>query len=117
MRNRAMTLICSCLLLLSTAVPAVENFLKSNPFERPPVKDAGEASRNAAAQASLPAMKLRSTMAAGPASLANIGGEIVGLGEEVNGYRLLAVHPRHVVLEKNDIQKTLSIDNETEKNQ
>ena len=117
MRNRAMAFICSCLLLLSTAVPAVETFLKSNPFERPVMKDKSAASRNAAAQAALPAMTLRSTMAAGPASLANIGGEILGIGEEINGYRLLAVHPRHVVLEKNDIQKTLSIDNETEKKQ
>ena len=115
MRNGIITFICSCFLLLSTATPAVESFLKSNPFERPVVKGNSEASKNSAAQAALPAMTLRGTMAAGSGSLANIGGEILGIGEEINGYRLLAVYPRHVVLEKNAIQKTLSIDNETEK--
>ena len=117
MRSRTLALIGLQLLLLSSAAHAVDTFLKSNPFERPVKKDRGEVSQGAAAQVVLPAMKLRSTMAAGTASLANIGGEILGIGEEINGFRLLAVHPRHVVLEKNAIQKTLSIDDDTEKKQ
>ncbi len=117
MRNRTLALVCLQLMLLPPAAHALEAVLKSNPFERPVMTGKAEASRNAAVQAALPAMTLRSTMAAGPNSLANIGGAILGIGEEINGYMLIAVHPRHVVLEKNAIQKTLSIDNDTEKKQ
>jgi hypothetical protein len=59
-------------------------------------------------------LELRGTMAAGEHSLANIGGEILAIGQEISGYRLMAVHQRHVVLEKNEIQRTLLIDKDTE---
>ena len=117
MHSRCFILIFLQIVLLSSAANAVELVLKSNPFERPLMKDKSKADQKTSAQAALPSMKLRATMAAGTDSLANIGGEILGIGQQINGYTLLAVHPRHVVLEKNEIQKTLSIDNDTEKKQ
>ena len=117
MHSRCFTLIFLHLVLLSSVADAVELVLKSNPFERPVMKDKSEVNQNTSAQAALPSLTLRGTMAAGPDSLADIGGEILGIGQQINGYTLLAVHPRHVVLEKNEIQKTLSIDNDTEKKQ
>ena len=117
MHSRCFTLIFLQLMLLSPAAQAVELVLKNNPFERPLMTDKSKPDQTAPAQAALTLMTLRATMAAGPDSLANIGGEILGIGQQINGYTLLAVHPRHVVLEKNETQKTLSIDNDTEKNQ
>ena len=117
MHSRCFTLIFLQLMLLSPAAHAVELVLKSNPFERPLMTDKSKPDQTAPVQAALASMTLRATMAAGPDSLANIGGEILGIGQQINGYTLLAVHPRHVVLEKNETQKTLSIDNDTEKKQ
>ena len=117
MRSRCFTLIFLHLMLLSSATHALELVLKSNPFERPLMTDNSKPDQKTPAQADLPSMTLRGTMSAGPGSLANIGGEILGIGQQINGYTLLAVHPRHVVLEKNETQKTLSIDNDTEKKQ
>ena len=115
MRSRCFTLFFLHLVMLSSTAHAVELVLKSNPFERPAMSDKNKQDQKAPAQAALASMTLRATMAAGPGSLANIGGEILGIGQQINGYTLLAVHPRHVVLEKNETQKTLSIDNDTEK--
>lgn len=103
-------------MLASASTYAMEVQLKTNPFERPVMSDS-------AADQPLPAkepaadMALRGTMAAGRYSLADIGGEILSIGEEVNGYTLVAVHEHQVVLQKNDIQKTLSMDVDAEEKQ
>ena len=60
--------------------------------------------------------ELRGTMVAGQQSLANIGGVILSLGEEINGYKLVAVQQRQVVLLKNGNRKILSVDDEKESN-
>lgn len=87
---------------------AVDNSgdLKSNPFEQPVVEEkvvekTGETSE---------ALMLRGIMIAGPRSQANIGGKIIAIGEEIDGYRLVSVEPLHVVLVKNDVKKILAVD-------
>ena len=57
---------------------------------------------------------LRGTMVAGQQSLANISGVIVSLGEEINGYKLVAIHQREVVLMRGDERRILSVDNKDE---
>ena len=44
--------------------------------------------------------QLRAVMLAGRASVANVEGRLVGLGEEVDGHRLLEVTERRAVFEK-----------------
>ena len=115
MRNRQFTLISLLgMLLMPAAVPAVEVGLKTNPFERP-VSEDSKADQEPVAQAPLPEMVLYGTMDAGRYSMADIGGEIVALGQEVNGYTLVAVHPYHVVLQKDATQRILSLDKDAEK--
>ena len=105
------------LLLPSAAAHAVGIELQTNPFERPVIEENGEADQKTPEKTAFPEMALRGTMAAGPYSLADIGGDILALGQEINGYTLIAVHQRHVVLQKNDTQMTLSIDKDREKKQ
>jgi hypothetical protein len=114
MRNRYFMQIGLLVMLPSAAAQAVEVSLKTNPFERP-VITGSDAGQESAVQAPLPEMVLRGTMAAGRYSLADIGGEILGIGQEINGYTLMAVHQHHVVLQKDDAQRTLSIDKDVEK--
>ena len=113
-RNRAPVVLLITLLPVMAANSG-DVVLKTNPFERPLVtvsKD--DEPEVAVVETPQTAMELRGTMAAGEHSLANIGGEILAIGQEINGYRLVAVHQRHVVLQKNDIHRTLLIDKETE---
>ena len=112
MFDRRGLLLLAGLLVASGCLSAEERYaaLKSNPFlqhTRLPVSGGGDAP---AAEPAAVAMSLRATMVAGQHSQANIGGLIVGLGEEVNGYRLDEVHARHVVLVRDGIQKEISID-------
>lgn len=108
-----------CVLLL-TLLPAMaassgDVVLTINPFERPLVTSSKDEVPDAAmVEAPQVTLELRGTMAAGEHSLANIGGEILAIGQEISGYRLVAVHQRHVVLQKNDIQRTLLIDKDME---
>jgi len=62
-------------------------------------------------------MELRATMVAGERSQANIGGVVIGLGEEVNGYQLIEVHPLHVVLDRDGSSKEIRIANSDRGNQ
>lgn len=113
-RNRALGV------LLVTLLPAMVAsgegvVLKTNPFERPLVTSSkDDVPDEVVVEAPQVTLELRGTMAAGENSLANIGGEILAIGQEISGYRLVAVHQRHVVLEKNETQRTLQIDRDTE---
>jgi hypothetical protein len=53
-------------------------------------------------------------MVAGQQSLANISGEIVSLGDEINGYKLVGIQQREIVLLKNNERRVLSVDDAKE---
>ena len=55
---------------------------------------------------------LTGTLMAGSDPMANIGGVILEIGGEVNGYRLVSIAEREVIVEKDGVRKTLTIDNE-----
>ena len=84
--------------------------LYKNPFKRPielaGVNNAGTPPQPA--QLDRP-LVLRGILAAGEDSLADIGGEIIGVGEEVNGYRLISVDMVSVVLIKEGQRRRLSL--------
>jgi hypothetical protein len=90
--------------------------LQHDPFARPalsglqqarPQEPRGNGKATAAAPA--PKLKLLAVMAAGPDSIANVGGVMVRIGDEVNGYRLVEVHERNAVFEKNKTRFSVSI--------
>ena len=53
--------------------------------------------------------EIRGILFAGGQSLVNFGGEIIGPGEEANGYRLLEVGEEHAVFQRGDEIVTLSL--------
>ena len=55
--------------------------------------------------------RLRAVLVAGAASLANVDGEVLALGQEVDGYRLVEVRERSAVFHHGDEERVLSLDN------
>lgn len=105
-------------LCLSQVGYTAEHGLKTNPFARSAeVQERvhAPAAQTAAQKDSVPFV-LRGTMMAGQQSLANISGVIVPLGEVINGYRLVGVHEREVVLLKDNDRRILTVDGDTEGN-
>jgi len=97
--------------MTATAAQAADKYaaLRTNPFISPGnIRDTQ--SHKAAEKSKAADMELRATVVAGSRSQADIGGVIVGLGEDVNGYRLAEVHARRVVLEQNGTRKEITID-------
>jgi hypothetical protein len=84
--------------------------LKINPFARPVDSQASPAQSVLSGEVASVPFVLRGTMVAGQQSQANISGVIVSLGGEINGYRLVAVHQREVVLLRDDERRILSVD-------
>lgn len=86
--TRAAATLSLVLALLSDAAPADEAPLR-NPFVRPRILQSAEAV--AVPDAPAPALELRGVLVAGRASLANVAGRFVRLGEQIDGYRLVLV--------------------------
>ena len=90
--------------------------LKHDPFVRPSLggfrADGAPAAR---ARPPLPPedpkriLNLNAVMVAGPASMANVNGVMVRVGESLHGYRLLEVHDRSAVFEKNNMRITVDM--------
>jgi hypothetical protein len=86
--------------------------LQINPFLQPVLEAVTSgSSNNVATRTPADSMQLRGTMLAGSNSVANIDGTIIGIGQQLNGYTLVSVQQRHIVLDRNGTQMTLSIDN------
>ena len=111
MNQRLAMLVFVC---LSQACYAGEHALKTNPFVKPvEIQNQAYALTPSIQEASVPFV-LRGTMVAGQQSLANISGVIVSLGEEINGYKLVGIQQREVVLLKDTDRRVLTVDDERE---
>lgn len=85
--------------------------LKSNPFSQPHMASESGLNRNAGQENNPPgALVLRGTLTAASDPLANISGVLLGVGERIGGFQLVSVGEREVVLEKDGVRKTLSMD-------
>ncbi len=91
-------------MLLATSPMAIADeppALAHNPFSRPPSEVVRtETGIVEPIDGSAPVFPLQATMVGRINSLANVGGRILKPGDEYLGYRLLAVHERHVVFAK-----------------
>ncbi len=89
--------------------------LQHDPFARPALTGLQNASRpgpgrnGAPTGASARRLRLQAVMVAGPKSIANVDGKMVRIGDEVYGYRLVEVHERGAVFEKNKTRFAVSI--------
>ena len=83
--------------------------LQANPFAQPVIEKIPEPKPE---QVKKPArqLELRGTMTAGEDSLANVDGEIVAIGEEFEGYRLVSVKDGEAVFSKDGKLITLTLD-------
>lgn len=94
--------------VLVTMVANAER-LSRDPF-RPPA-EFNDAPARPDALTSRQAFKpeIRGILVAGGQSLVNLGGEIIGPGEETNGYLLLEVGEEHAVFQRGDEVVTLAL--------
>lgn len=87
------------LALLAAAAPAADEVrrLRHDPFDRSdwPPKTAASTTTPAAEAAWRP--QLRAIVAAGGASMVNVGGRLLRIGDETDGYRLVEVRERSAV--------------------
>jgi hypothetical protein len=90
--------------------------LQHDPFARPALTGLQQASRPGPGRNSKPTaagltrkLKLQAVMVAGPKSIANVDGMMVRIGDEIHGYRLVEVHERTAVFEKNKTRFSVSI--------
>lgn len=83
-----------------------------NPFVRPDIKQATAGTGTAAQReprVAAPRFKLRATVVAGASSVANLDGNVIGVGETLDGYSLVDVQRETVVVEKSGRQFTLRV--------
>ncbi len=85
-----------------------------NPFTRPQYLGAAVSNRSAQRADGNAVLDLRATMSAGTQSLVNVAGEFYGLGDEIDGYRLLSVGDGKAVFLKNGRKVTMTVLDETE---
>src|SRR6266545_6040606 len=87
--------------------------LQHDPFARPALTGLqhapGPGRNGEPTGASTRRLKLQAVMVAGPKSIANVDGTMVRIGDEVYGYRLVEVHERGAVFEKNKARFVVSI--------
>lgn len=108
--RQMLLIITGCMLVIGNAT-ARDIVLKTNPFLQPVIRtNPVQSAAPAEDERHVAEMELRATMVAGQRSQANIGGVVIGLGEEVNGYRLTEVHRQHVVLDRDGKAKEIRID-------
>lgn len=110
----------SSLLALSWAPPAVgvegllpepASNLHFDPFQRPVLLAPPSATDTSQPQVAPEwAPQLRAVMVAGSASMVNVDGSLVGLGEEVEGHRLVEVTERRAVFERDGVLRELEIE-------
>ena len=102
-------------LLTLVAAPGVrvlaqgeEVTLRHNPFTRPVLGDVAQ--RGAPAARTEPApLELRATLVGGGAPLANIDGKLLGVGDEIAGYRLARIGEGYVELVKGEETRSVPL--------
>lgn len=104
----------AALACLSGLAPAQEAAgLKHDPFARPVLTGSAAPLLANTTKPPLPEPlwkpELRAIMLAGPKSIVNVSGVLVGIGEQTNGYRLVEVHEETAVFVNHKKRVTLSL--------
>ena len=94
----------------SAQEPAPNPVLRFDPFERPDQAEVERLRGGGNESATQLAPALRATLVAGDASLANLAGSILRVGDEFEGYRLAEVRRGEAVFVRNGARVTLRMD-------
>lgn len=82
--------------------------LVHNPFVHPPLS-AGAPTSTVTDSAGRLRPELRATLVSATDSMVNVGGKLLSIGEEVDGYRLISVSEGQAIFEKNGVQVTVLV--------
>jgi len=87
--------------------------LRNNPFSQPEKQAvaAKQDSHEKAQEAALPTKKLRAVIVSDLKPMANLDGQIITIGEEIEGYKLLSVNEGEAVFQWQGKQHTLTLGN------
>lgn len=84
--------------------------LRNNPFSRPPseviIDDRVSVRTDEIATS---AIEVQATMIGSTARLVNVGGRILKIGDEVQGYRIAEIHEQYVVFERDGRDLTVYV--------
>jgi len=119
MNNRVVKLILVAFgtLVLWTASSATEPPpLSHNPFTRPPSEVAAPARLPLQVDGSPAALELRATLVGSKRNLADVAGNVLRPGDEVQGYKLLQVFENRAVFERAGTRLTIYVKPELEEN-
>jgi hypothetical protein len=110
----AVLLVIVGLLLFAVSVQAINMApkLHSDPFEQPDLllQQTRELEIEVKPEASSWQPRLRATMRSAHGAMVNIDGDIIGIGEEINGFRLLEVQERSATFSKDGKKFPVSLD-------
>ena len=105
----------TALLLGAIGAAAEPPPLMNNPFSRPPAPLIRETARPDDEASTTPLVVI-ATMVSSTATLANIEGQVMRPGEEINGYLLKRVYEDRAVFERNGNELTVYVKPELEEN-
>lgn len=75
--------------------------LAHNPFSRPPSEETDyDSGVVEVINGSGPTLALRATMVGAGKRLANVAGRILAVGDDIDGYRLVAIHEDYAIFER-----------------
>jgi hypothetical protein len=107
--QRIMIIAILSMLPLLNALAAEPSFLRRNPFVSPLDQGANGSSSADASRSSSAELKLKGILLSGEQPLVNFGGQIMAPGDEVAGYRLVAVGEGEAVFNRNGQIITMSL--------
>jgi hypothetical protein len=85
--------------------------LRHNPFTRPAtIREPRSGAVSVPSVEAAPKLELRGTLLSHQAPLAIVGEAVIGIGEEVSGYRLVSVQEGKALLTRGDTRLVLSVD-------
>jgi hypothetical protein len=102
---------------LSGSCAAQNDRLRHDPFARPALGNLSQGTRPVMKTHGKPhagtearhALKVQAVIVAGANSIANVDGRLVRIGERIHGYRLVSVHERSAIFDKDGRQVTVSM--------
>lgn len=102
------------LLVLATGMARSADLPRQNPFVRPVTAQVAAAAPNGQAEAedAAPKLLLKSMLLAGPDTVVSINGQLLRLGETIDGWRLVTARTGKAILSKGRERVELNLDDE-----
>ena len=113
--NHILPIVLSLMITLFTQTVSSAQLLHHDPFKKPELEYVSEvpnetvkALKQSVREAWYP--QLRATMRAGRQSMANVNGDIIKVGEKIDGFELVKVLEREALFIKNGVEYPISMD-------